>query len=236
MKNKNWIVIYIVVAIMLIGMIALSVNYIRTDKQLKVTQVDLRLKEDAFLDIQEALIEAQANCEETNESLRIETEKTNELADNVANLAKELESAKTIIEALESEEHRFVTTVTDKEIEMIAKTVYAEARGLNTLEQSAVIWCILNRVDAGYGSIANVLTAPNAFAYSANTTVTEDIEALVKDVIARWKIEKICTGDVGRTLPVDYLWFHGDGKHNYFRNKFSGDYDTWNWNCNNPYS
>jgi hypothetical protein len=236
MKNKDWIVIYIVVAIMLIGMISLSVNCIRTDRQLKVTQLDLQLKEDALLDIQATLIEAQVNCDETNESLRIETERANELADNVESMAKELENAKTIIEALESEEYRVATTVTDKEIEMITKTVYAEARGLNAFEQSAVVWCILNRVDAGYGTIANVLTAPNAFAYNANTPIIAEIEALVKDVVARWKVEKICTGDVGRTLPSGYLWFHGDGKHNYFRNKYSGDYNTWDWSYNNPYS
>ena len=43
-------------------------------------------------------------------------------------------------------------TYTEKEIEMLAKTVYGEALVTNSqTEMSAVVWCILNRVDAeGY--------------------------------------------------------------------------------------
>ena len=39
---------------------------------------------------------------------------------------------------------------TEAELELIAQTVWAEARGVESrAEQAAVVWCILNRVDAG---------------------------------------------------------------------------------------
>ena len=134
-------------------------------------------------------------------------------------------------------EQTYGIIVRNSDVDMIAKTVYGEARGLNQLEQSAVVWCILNRVDAGYGSIKEVITAQNQFeGYSPSNPVTEEIRMLVRDVLARWQMEKICVGNVGRTLPSNYLWFHGDTQHNHFRNSYGGNYITWNWNCYNPYS
>lgn len=125
---------------------------------------------------------------------------------------------------------------TEEEVDVISKTVWGEAKGLNKLEQSAVVWCILNYVDAGYGSIIEAATYPNRFlGYNPDSPVTDEIKTLVEDVLVRWQIEKLCDGDVGRTLPSNYLWFHGDGKHNYFRNSYSGEYNVWNWDCWNPY-
>lgn len=40
--------------------------------------------------------------------------------------------------------------------------------------------------------------------------------------------------DTGRVLPSDYLWFSGDGKHNYFRNAYKGG-ETWDWSLPSPY-
>ena len=132
------------------------------------------------------------------------------------------------------EEYYNEIVIETTEVELIAKTVYAEARGLSKLEQSAVVWCILNRVDAGYGTILEVITAPNQFAYNINLPLQEDIVALTTDVLTRWQMEKYLIGDTGRTLPKQYLWFHGDGNHNYFRDAFSGG-NRWNWACKNPY-
>lgn len=125
---------------------------------------------------------------------------------------------------------------TEEEVDVISKTVWGEARGLNKMEQSAVVWCILNYVDAGYGTIIESITYPERFhGYNPDFPVTDEIKALVEDVLIRWQIEKLCDGDVGRTLPSDYLWFHGDGEHNHFRNSYSGEYNIWNWDCWNPY-
>lgn len=127
-------------------------------------------------------------------------------------------------------------TINQSDVELIAKTIYGEARGCSTIEQSAVIWCILNRVDAGYGSIEHVITKPYQFAgYKESNPVKGEFVELAIDVLLRWQIEKHCIGDVGRTLPSEYLWFHGDGTYNYFRDKYSGDYHIWDWSCLNPY-
>ena len=127
-------------------------------------------------------------------------------------------------------------TINPSDVELIAKTVYGEARGCSTVEQSAVIWCILNRVDAGYGSIEHVITKPYQFiGYKESNPVKGEFVELAIDVLIRWQAEKQCIGEVGRTLPDNYLWFHGDGERNYFRDKYNGNYNTWDWNCINPY-
>lgn len=147
----------------------------------------------------------------------------------------ELEIAAEAYEEREGDSEQALTMhLTD--IELLAKTVYGEARGCSTMEQSAVIWCVLNRVDAGYGTIEKVITAPYQFTgYNADNPVTAEFAALAEDVLARWMIEKHCVGEVGRTLPREYLWFRGNGKANIFRDQYDGDYTVWDWNCFNPY-
>jgi hypothetical protein len=168
----------------------------------------------------------------------MEVSKYNELSNELMQTRKDLNDANTIIEALKDEEYVVGFTVTNTEINMLAKTVWGEARGTNKMEQSAVVWCILNRVDAGWGSISEVITAPNQFhGYSPNFPVTDEIRALVEDVVARWKFEKACGGNVGRTLPSNYLYFRADstGLSNVFRTEWDGNYEVWNWDCWNPY-
>lgn len=120
-------------------------------------------------------------------------------------------------------------------VEILAKLVYGEAGICSTTEQAAVVWCVLNRVDAGGGDIIAVATAPNQFyGYRPGNPVSADIEALVRDVLARWRAEDTCIGSVGRVLPEGYLWFTGDGKHNWFRNAYQGG-DVWDWSLPSPY-
>lgn len=127
-------------------------------------------------------------------------------------------------------------TIDKSDIELLAKTVYGEARGCSTIEQSAVIWCILNRVDAGGGTIKNVVTAPYQFTgYDSKHPVTDEFASLAEDVLARWILEKHCVGEVGRTLPIEYQWFTGNGKENIFRDQYDGNYTIWDWDCYNPY-
>lgn len=146
------------------------------------------------------------------------------------------ETGKVIIDSNLTSDDIIEIIINQSDVELIAKTVYGEARGCSTIEQSAVIWCILNRVDAGYGSIEHVITKPYQFTgYKASNPVKGEFVELAIDVLIRWQAEKHCIGDVGRTLPSEYLWFHGDGHINHFRNKYSGDYNTWDWNCLNPY-
>lgn len=120
----------------------------------------------------------------------------------------------------------------DDELILLAKTVFGEAGGCSRYEQSLVVWCILNRVDKGtWGdTITDVILYPSQFhGYLSNNPVDEDILELCKDVVNRWE-----NGLEGRTLPKEYLYFYGDGKHNYFQKEYQGT-DLYDWSLENIY-
>jgi spore germination cell wall hydrolase CwlJ-like protein len=114
---------------------------------------------------------------------------------------------------------------TAEEVEMLAKTVWGEARGCTPAEQRLVVWTALQRVTAkGYGNtIKAVLTAPRQFTgYRKSNPVDGDIYALVEEEIKKWarRIQPPTMPPYAPALP--YLYFSGrrgsDGKlHNYFR-------------------
>jgi len=106
----------------------------------------------------------------------------------------------------------------------LAQTMWAEARGLPDDERSAVAWCVLNRVDSDMypDTVMENLTAPAQFAYWPDAPVTDDLYALALDVLSRWERERAGETDVGRTLPPEYLYFEGDGRHNYFSTAWRG--------------
>jgi hypothetical protein len=127
----------------------------------------------------------------------------------------------------------------DEDIDVLARLMYAEARGVgSTMEQAAVAWCVLNRVDNQYygedTTIIRVATARHQFAYSSHTPVTDEFKKLSKDVVTRWLLEKRGFENVGRVLPDNYLYFAGRNGHNYFRTKYSGG-SYWHWDFENPY-
>ena len=125
------------------------------------------------------------------------------------------------------------------EIPYIARTVWGEARGCSETEQAAVIWCILNRVDSSIrympDNIIDVVTQKHQFlGYVKTFPVTKKIRELVIDVLTRWEMEKAGVENVGRILPPEYMWFHGDGRHNHFRDSYRGG-NRWNWSLDSPY-
>ena len=125
------------------------------------------------------------------------------------------------------------------EIPYIARTVWGEARGCSETEQAAVIWCILNRVDSSIrympDNIIDVVTQKHQFlGYVKTFPVTEKIRELVIDVLTRWEMEKAGVENVGRVLPPEYMWFHGDGWHNHFRDSYRGG-NRWDWSLDSPY-
>lgn len=127
---------------------------------------------------------------------------------------------------------------TYEEVEMLAKTIWAEARGVpSTARQAAVAWCALNRLDAGtFGdTLAEVLSKPYQFAYDPASPVTDEFLALADDVLHRWYLEQNGVEGVGRTLPEDYLFFEGDGMENHFRKEYEKTGDTWDWSLPDPY-
>ena len=84
-------------------------------------------------------------------------------------------------------------------------------------------------------TVEGITTQPCQFyGYDPSNPVDPDILALVEDVLARWMAEKECVGSVGRVLPKEYLYFTGDGVHNYFTTEWQGG-QTWDWSLESPY-
>ena len=138
---------------------------------------------------------------------------------------------------------------TDEDAIALAKLTWGEARGVPDLkvngqvisartQQAAVMWTVLNRFDAGYEeSILEVITAYTVdkngkihkqfHGYSEEHPVEEELLALAYDVLDRWNEEK--HGEtVVRELPAGYLWFHGDGIWNHFRDAYKNG-NEWDW-------
>lgn len=127
----------------------------------------------------------------------------------------------------------------ESDVILIAKTLYGECRGVkSTQEKAAVVWCILNRVDAsGYAcgrSIEYVITFEHQFAYDENAPVWESLKEIACDVLIRWHDEKQGAEDVGRVLPAEYIYFVGDGKRNHFSAEWRSQ-NYWDWSLPSPY-
>ena len=78
----------------------------------------------------------------------------------------------------------------EAEVEMLARVIWGEARGVpSDMEKAAVVWCVLNRVDAARwpDTVAGVVTEPSQFAgYSPDYPATEELKAIAADVMTRW--------------------------------------------------
>ena len=130
----------------------------------------------------------------------------------------------------------YLVSTYDNEIIMATKVMVAEAGGVYPLShRAAVVWCILNRVDATGSSISSIITAPHQFAWFPSKSYSQEQYELVKDIFTRWLLEKEGFENVGRVLPKEYKWFHGDGYHSHFRNAYSGSYTIWDWSLPSPY-
>lgn len=125
---------------------------------------------------------------------------------------------------------------TEKDIELIGRTIWGEAGGVQSkAERAAVAWCILNRVDAFEQTIEEVVTAPYQFqGYRPEGDCPAEHFELAEDVLERWQAEKYGIKDVGRVLPADCLYFLGDGKRNHFTNEWQST-DYWGWELPDPY-
>lgn len=155
----------------------------------------------------------------------------------------EVEPEPEILPEPEPEPQPSIEDIYGESIIYLAKTVYGEARGCSLEQQAAVIWCILNRVDAGYSKtgnvqrdIINVITQPNAFhGYISSHPVRDDIRQLVVDVLERYEREKAGEINVGRILPKEYLWFGSAGNNtNRFRDAYTNGH-IWDWSLESPY-
>ncbi len=130
----------------------------------------------------------------------------------------------------------YVMYYDESDIVMLAKLMYQECGGVpSDTEKACVVWTVLNRVDEYGGTIYEVVTAKNQFAYYNDRPVDDALYQLAKDVLTRWNNEKNGEVNVGRVLPPDYLWFSGDGEHNHFRNAYKGQFSIWDYSLETPY-
>lgn len=161
--------------------------------------------------------------------------------EHVEDVVPEEEPQNASIEPVEAPE--WPKLYSDEDAVALAKTLWGEARGVKNngivsgdCQKAAVMWCVLNRYDAGYeDSIVEVCAAKGQFVgYNASHPVDEELLELAYDVLDRWNAEQHGETDVGRVLPSDYHWFSGDGKYNHFRNEFRTSV-RWDWSLADPY-
>jgi len=110
---------------------------------------------------------------------------------------------------------------------MLAKLLYKEAGIVESqTEQANVIWTVLNRVDSTIAyfpdTIQEVITKPNQFAWNPDAPTIDyfgrDLIEFCHRILMFWAYGE--DNGIFRTLPEDYYWFKGDGKHNHFTNSY----------------
>jgi hypothetical protein len=109
---------------------------------------------------------------------------------------------------------------TDVDLEVLAKAVWGEARALPPEEQALVIWTAFDRVDSGrWGdTVYDVVTAPHQFqGYRAKNPITPEILTLCQAEAVKWTAGDSAPALAPYAMQSGYLFFTGDGRHNYFR-------------------
>lgn len=125
------------------------------------------------------------------------------------------------------------------DITRLAQAVWGEARGVTSkAEQAAVIWCIFNRIDDPRwpDTIESVCVHSQFHGYGPDNPVEPELYDLALDVYARYYREKAGDGASGRTLPKEYVYFHGDGDVNHFRIEYESTGELWDWSLPSPYA
>jgi hypothetical protein len=116
----------------------------------------------------------------------------------------------------------------DKTLDVLAKLLYGEARGVYEKSRTncaAVVWCVFNRVDKGHRGNTPIecATSSSQFTgYSRRNPIKDHLRELVVDVMGRWLREKEGEIDVGRVLDPEYIFFTGSGGWNRFRKSGGG--------------
>lgn len=116
-----------------------------------------------------------------------------------------------------------------------------EAGGIPSLtEQSGCLWIACNRVDSENPFFPDELEAVieqkwQFDGYTPGGEYYEECYNLAVDVFERWYCEKQGEESVGRTLPTNYLFFTGDGVHNYFTIDQYGEPYVWGSELKSPY-
>ena len=83
-------------------------------------------------------------------------------------------------------------------------------------------------------TILGVVSAPNQFhGYSPNHGVGKNCYYVALTVTYFYHLEKDTGNSIGRTLPSQYVYFWGDGKHNHFKDRDGNKFEL--WSTLNPY-
>lgn len=143
-----------------------------------------------------------------------------------------------VVEVQEPAEPEQTKLYTQDDVDMLARLIYTEARGVKSrTEQAAVVWVVLNRLDnpdRPQKTIAEVVCAPYQFDYRPWAPVLPEFEELAEDVLSRWQTEKQGQVDVGRVLPAEYQYFNGRCCRNWFTAEWRSA-EFWGWSLASPY-
>lgn len=112
----------------------------------------------------------------------------------------------------------------------LAQMVWGEARGVELkVEQEAVIWCVFNRIDDPRfpDTIAEVCTHSQFHGYDPDNPVEPEFYDMALRVWNEWNRLHLGDPTAVRTLPVEYVYFHGDGERNWFRTEYEEFENFW---------
>lgn len=112
----------------------------------------------------------------------------------------------------------------------LAQMVWGEARGVELkVEQEAVIWCVFNRIDDPRfpDTIAEVCTHSQFHGYDPDNPVEPEFYDMALRVWNEWNRLHLGDQTAVRTLPVEYVYFHGDGERNWFRTEYEEFENFW---------
>jgi len=135
----------------------------------------------------------------------------------------------------------FTRLYTAADLAKLGRLVMGEAGGIpSKVEQACVAWTVTNRLDhGGFGKTLDAVMSPSQFqGLKLNKSPSDAVKALCTDVLDRWSRERAGQTNVGRVLPKGYLYFYGDGKHNWFYTKFYRGVNkgiAWNYSLPSPY-
>ena len=171
----------------------------------------------------------------TTEEIALPEESIQDFEDSL-NEHEILDSSTIFEETEEIEEIQVDYFYTELDVEVLARVIWGEANDIKSTQlRAAVAWCVLNRVDDGYwgDNIYSVISWPHQFWVAWGGEVPQLHLDLAEDVLQRWCEEKAGIENVGRVLPKEYLYFHGNLEHG-FRLKNESK-ETWDWSLPNPY-
>jgi len=107
------------------------------------------------------------------------------------------------------------------DVPVISRMVWGEGRGVSRNEQKLIVWTVLNRVDHPtnyHNTIAGVVRARGQFhGYYRNFPVTPEIREMVIEVLEAWDRDEQAKVYEPFSRCSHFLYFHGDGRHNWFR-------------------